>query len=304
MVTASVITVNREIVFPDDSNCLIDACRIEVVSENEPFDLFSVNLCEAKTTVHDLSTLNSEDCSSENPFLVERFRFRVPWVGKHRPKYNRSTAEAWSKKLEADLTTRNVIDDYDKEIEVLKEIDAIVEVSPEYIRHFLPHFGVSTKQGSSMRTRPVFNCISLNKFLRKCKILHKSVIPNILTLVKFKHVRLFDFSKAFLRLEYVDDEKDDVDELLHPISDIGQELPYSTEEAIWEFEGEPACPYMGFVWRGHYYCFRKVLMGVLGLHRTYSDPLRFLKKIVALLLLTPVFLMIFLTFLFLWTMVL
>jgi len=67
------------------------------------------------------------------------------------------------------LTTRNVIDDYDKEIEVLKQIDAIVE--------------------------------------------------------------------AFLRLEYVDDEKDDVDELLHPISDIGQELPYSTEEAIWEFEG-------------------------------------------------------------------
>ena len=253
VVTSVDVNCSEKLFEPNDEDVVVDSCRIEVLSdESDTCELFTI------------STSDFNDRKVVENLQVERFRFRVPWISDKRPAFNRSSAESFSKRLEQELSSKGMISDYDKEIDALIEIDAIVEVSPDYIKHFLPHFGVSTKQGSSMRTRPVFNCISLNRFIRTCKVLHKTIVPNLFTLLRFKNVRLFDFSKAFLRLEYVDDGKDNVDELLQPCSSIGQEFEYADEDAIWTFNGSPACPYMGFVWKGRYYCFKKVLMGGTG----------------------------------------
>ena len=221
---------------------LVEMNRCEVVTdESENFDLFSIK----------------EDPKAD-PFIIERFKFRIPWKSDSRPSSSRLTAQKLATRLQNELTAKGLFDVYNEEIKNLVKIGAVKEVQDGHGKLYLSHFGVPTKSSSSFGVRPVFNAKPLNKYLRKCKILHKSVLGNIFALRKFKNVRLWDFSKSFYQLAFTDDDSHDVDELVSENNPLGGEFPFSPLRSGHEtFPSE----YLTFIWNDQEYAFVRVPMG-------------------------------------------
>ena len=224
---------------------VVEMNRCEIVAdETESFDLFSI-----KTDTN----------SKINPFPVERFKFRIPWKSNSRPSSGRSTALRLSTRLKNDLQAKGLFESYDTEIKNLVKIGAVKEVQDGYGKLYLSHFGVPTKGSSSFGgVRPVFNAKPLNKYLRKCAILHHSVLGNIFAFRKYENVRLWDFSKSFYQLVFTDDDTPEVDELVSEENPLGAELPFLQIQS--EKETLPS-EYLTFIWNNQEYAFVRVLMG-------------------------------------------
>ena len=249
---SSTDTVSRSVTpDPDDSESdvetIFDLNRIELIQDStDPFDLFSIS--------------ELEESPSSPKLDVQRFRFRIPWKSEKRPSNNRSFALKMSRKLESDLKSKGLYHQYDAEMKNLLTIGAVREVPDHYGKFYIPHFGVPVKSSSSFSgVRPVFNAKPLNVFLRKCKILHHSVLGNILAFRKFENVRLWDYSKSFYQLEFTDDERHEVDELIHPNSEIGREFSFCSDSDPQD-EYNPS-PYLTFIWNEREYSFTRVIMG-------------------------------------------